>query len=258
MDLETKALKLFLDARMAAYFHPGFVDDDPICVPHRYSKMQDIEIAGFFSSILAWGQRTTIIRNSLRLMQLMDNSPHDFVLHHKPEDLKSMLGFVHRTFNATDLLYLIDFLHRHYQVSETLESAFVPVVGNNAGDAGAALVHFHNYCFSVAHPDRTRKHIATPARHSACKRMNMFLRWMVRHDESGIDFGIWKVLKPAQLICPLDTHVARVAYRLGIIPDLKSNWTNAVILTRKLQELDPTDPVRYDVALFALGRHERF
>ncbi len=247
-----------LSEKAKIYNSPAFITGDPICIPHRYSKKQDIEIAGFFAATLAWGNRTTIINSCSRLMQLMDNSPHDFVVEHSPAQLKRMLTFVHRTFNATDLLYFIAFLQHHYRHYNSLEDAFVPSDRYDEVNVGRALVGFHNYFFSLPeYPERTRKHVATPARNAACKRLNMYLRWMVRKDEQGVDFGIWQKLRPAQLICPLDVHVARVAHRLGLIANNKADWKNAVLLTEQLSRLKPDDPAVYDYALFGLGAEER-
>ena len=191
-------------------------------------------------------------------MHLMGDAPHDFILNHRESDLKPFIHFVHRTFNATDLLYFISFLQHHYREYSSLEDAFVPGKQYKEDNVEQALIHFHDYFFSIEHPARTRKHIATPVRNSACKRINMYLRWMVRKDKSGVDFGIWKKIKPGQLVCPLDVHVARVAERLGLIDNIKSNWTNALVLTERLKELNPADPAVYDYALFGLGAEERF
>lgn len=251
-------LRHLLKQKAATYNRREFIANDPIVVPHQYRQKQDIEIAGFFAAILAWGNRTTIINSSKRLMALMHERPYEFVLQHREDDLRPMLSFVHRTFNATDLLYFIDFLKRHYQRYESLEDAFVPGNVYDETDTGAALIHFRRYFFAAEHPHRTQKHIATPERQSACKRLNMFLRWMVRKDEQGVDFGIWHKISPTQLICPLDVHVANVAHRFGMLPDHKSNWKNACLLTDQLRELDPADPCRFDFALFGLGVEERF
>lgn len=251
-------LKRFLDERVAQYNQPSFIEKDPITVPHTFSKKQDIEIAGLFAAVLAWGNRTTIINNCNKLMSWMDNQPYDFIINHREVDLKAFLHFAHRTYNATDLLYFIAFLQYHYQMHHSLEDAFVPAKKYNGTDVGGALIHFHNYFFSLEHPARTRKHIATPARNSACKRLNMYLRWMVRHDNKGVDFGIWKKISTSQLICPLDVHVARVAERLGLLDTIKPNWANALQLTDRLKELNPKDPAVYDYALFSLGVTERF
>lgn len=257
MDEHLKRLKNLLDEKVRLYNQPSFIIGDPICIPHSFGKQQDQEISGLFAAILAWGNRTTIINNCKKLMQWMDNAPHDFILHHKDTDLKPMLGFAHRTFNATDLLYFISFLQYHYQQYTTLEAAFVPVKKYTEENTEQALVHFHNYFFSIEHPERTRKHISTPARKSACKRLNMYLRWMVRKDKQGVDLGLWKKISPSQLVCPLDVHVARVAHRLQLLENQQSNWTNALHLTEQLKQLNPNDPAVYDYALFGLGMAER-
>jgi uncharacterized protein (TIGR02757 family) len=255
---DIKQLKKFLDAKVKLYNQPSFIEKDPVCIPHLFTKKQDIEIAGLFAAVLAWGNRTTIINNCRKLMGWMDNKPHDFILHHKDSDLKPFVHFVHRTFNATDLLYFIELLQYHYNSHDSLEDAFVPVKSYKEENTEEALVHFHNYFFSIEHPERTKKHISTPERNSACKRLSMYLRWMVRKDSHGVDFGIWKKIKPAQLVCPLDVHVARVAERLGLLDNNKSNWGNALQLTARLKELNPADPAVYDYALFGLGMAERF
>lgn len=257
MQEDLAQIKKLLDSKRRLYNQPSFIKSDPISIPHQFTKQQDIEIAGLFAAVLAWGNRTTIINNCNKLMQWMDDAPHDFILNHKDTDLKAFLSFVHRTFNATDLLYFIHFLQWHYRQHDSLEDAFVPAKTYRQDTVEEALIHFHNYFFSIEHPERTRKHIATPARKSACKRINMYLRWMVRKDKHGVDFGIWKKIKPHQLICPLDVHVARVALRLGLIDNDKSNWQNAVRLTDALRKMNPKDPAVYDYALFGLGAEER-
>lgn len=255
---DVRRLKNLLDEKVRLYNQPSFIDRDPISVPHRFTNKPDIEISGLFAAVLAWGNRTSIINNCNRLMHWMDEAPHDFILHHKETDLKRFLSFAHRTFNATDLLYFIAFLQYHYTNYTSLEDAFVPAKTYRHDTVEQALVHFHNYFFSIEHPERTRKHISTPERKSACKRINMYLRWMVRKDNNGVDFGIWKKISPRQLICPLDVHVARVAQRLNLLENDKSNWQNALILTMQLRQLNPNDPAMYDYALFGLGMAERF
>lgn len=255
---DIKALKNLLDEKVRLYNQPSFIKGDPIVVPHRFSKLQDIEIAGLFAAVLAWGNRTSIINSTNKIMQWMDDTPHDFVVNHQDTDLKKMLSFAHRTFNATDLLYFIYFLQFHYRQCNSLEDAFVPETSYKHETVEQALIHFHNYFFSIEHPERTRKHIATPARKSACKRINMYLRWMVRTDNHGVDFGIWKKISPRQLVCPLDVHVGRVAFRLRLIRNEKSDWQNALSLTQSLRELSHEDPAVYDYALFGLGAEERF
>jgi uncharacterized protein (TIGR02757 family) len=251
-------LKLFLDKKVDEYNQPSFIPADPICIPHGFTKKQDIEIAGFFAAFFAWGNRTTIINKSKELMRLMDNAPHWFVLHHTEKDLKSLLHFKHRTFNTTDLLYFIHFLQYHYTDHASLETAFIPQkkVSVLIEDA---LNYFFGYFFSLDDaPSHTKKHIAAPFKGSTCKRLNMFLRWMVRSDKKKVDFGIWKMIKPADLICPVDLHVARVARKLKLIERKQTDWLTAVELTQNLKKLDTKDPVKYDFALFSLGIGEKF
>ena len=200
----------FLNEKVRLYNQPAFIAADPISVPHRFRKKQDIEIAGFFAAIFAWGNRTTIINKTNELMGLMDEAPYEFCTGHTDTDLKKLLHLKHRTFNATDLLYFIEFFNWHYSQHKSLETAFTQH-GNTVEEM---LTGFHHYFFSLEDtPPRTRKHIASPEKGSTCKRLNMYLRWMVRQDDKGVDFGIWKKISPAQLICPSDLHVARVANR---------------------------------------------
>ena len=244
-----------LNAKVELYNQPSFIKDDPISIPHLFTKKQDIEIAGFFTAIFSWGNRTTIINKSKELMQLMNNAPHEFCLHHNTKDLKRLMEFKHRTFNATDLLYFIEFLKMHYTKHKSLETAFTQH-GTNMEEM---LTGFHDYFFSLEDvPTRTKKHIATPERKSSCKRLNMFLRWMVRNDKKGVDFGIWKNISPAQLICPLDLHVVRVAKRFDLLHRKQTDWLAAVELTEYLRTLDNKDPVKYDFALFGMGVMEKF
>ncbi len=257
MTRREQELKALLDEKVLRYNQPGFIEKDPVCIPHLFTRRQDIEIAGFFAAILAWGNRTAIINNCRRLLSWMDNAPHQFIVQHQETDLKRFLGFAHRTFNATDLLYFFDFLRRHYRVHQSLEDAFVPQDRYAEDTTEQALIHFHDYFFSAEHPERTRKHIATPQRKSACKRLNMYLRWMVRQDDNGVDFGIWDKISMRQLVCPLDVHVARVAERLQLLPDNRANWQNARTLTDRLRIFRPGDPAVYDYALFGLGMAER-
>ena len=252
-------LKAFLDKKVEEYNRPSFIPHDPISVPHRFTKKQDIEIAAFFAAIFAWGNRTTIINKTAELMQLMDGAPHDFCLHLNKAGLRRLLSFKHRTFNTTDLLYFVDFLHRHYSRHASLETAFTDWRKEGDMTIENALVGFHHYFFSLEEaPQRTRKHIATPARGSTCKRLCMFLRWMVRSDNQGVDFGLWQTFSPAQLICPIDLHVARVARQFQLITRKQTDWQTAVELTEQLKQFDPDDPAKYDFALFSLGVIERF
>lgn len=254
-----KHLQDFLESKVLQYNKPEFITHDPICVPHLFSKKQDIEIAGFFASIFAWGNRTTIIAKAKELMQRMDNTPHEFCKNHTASDLKNIIGFRHRTFTDTDILYFIDFLKHHYSSHNSLETAFTQGVQNTDDTIESGLNFFYRYVFSLEYvPRRTHKHISAPLKKSACKRINMFLRWMVRNDNAGVDFGIWKNIKPTQLVIPLDLHVARVAKKFILISSLSSNWATALELTQKLKQMDDNDPCKFDFALFTLGVVEKF
>jgi uncharacterized protein (TIGR02757 family) len=249
-------LKEFLDSKVEQFNRPGFIKNDPVSIPHQYRKKQDIEIAGLFASVLAWGQRVTIISKTKELMALMDNTPHDFLLHYREKDLRRFEKFKHRTFNGADTAYFMQFLSRYYKENNSLEDAFLSPDGST--NIELVLINFHKLFFSMDHPGRTTKHIATPERKSACKRMNMYLRWMVRQDNQGVDFGLWKRISPANLICPCDVHVERVARKLDLIRGKLMNWQTALELTENLKKLDPLDPVKYDFALFGLGIEEKF
>ncbi|MGD1841354.1 MAG: TIGR02757 family protein [Thermonemataceae bacterium] len=259
MKTSVYQLKTFLDEKVIQFNQPTFITNDPICIPHQFTKLQDVEIAGFFAAIFAWGQRTTIIKKCKTLLQLMDNTPHDFICNHQEQDLKRFLGFKHRTFNDTDTLYFIHFLQHYYQQHTSLEDAFARYLSPTDETTEKALVGFHQLFFSLEEaPQRTQKHIATPARKSACKRINMFLRWMVRKDDKGVDLGCWSAIQPKQLVCPCDVHVSRVARNLGLITRPQTDWQTALALTNNLRQLDPNDPVKYDFALFGLGVEEKF
>lgn len=249
------SLKKLLDRKVKEYNNLSFIKNDPVSIPHLFTKQQDIEIAGFFAAIFSWGNRTTIIQKSTELMQLMEMQPHQFCLHHDANDLKKLMTFKHRTFNTTDLLYFIDFLKFHYTNNKSLETAF----SKHGESMEQMLSGFHNYFFSLEDvPVRTKKHIATPERKSSCKRLNMLLRWMIRKDNKGVDFGIWKNISPSQLICPLDVHVIRVAKRLNLLQRKQSDWQAAIELTENLRLFDRKDPVKYDFALFGMGVMEKY
>lgn len=247
-------LKEFLDEKFEQYNRPGFIEHDPVSIPHLFKKKQDIEIAGLFAATLAWGQRKTIVRKCRELLTMMDHDPHQFILNHSEQDLKPMLDFKHRTFNATDLLYFIESLRHYYQQHTSLETAFIPDREDETIERG--LINFYYQFFQLDHPRRTQKHIATPERKSTCKRLVMYLRWMVRQDNKGVDFGIWKKISSAQLVCPCDLHVDRVARKLKLIKRKQTDWQTALELTRNLKKFDPCDPVKYDFALFGLGIEE--
>lgn len=258
MKKESELIK-FLNNKVSLYNRSSFIKNDPVSIPHLFSKKQDIEIAGFFAAIFSWGNRTTIIKKSMELMKLMDMSPYDFCRNSDPNRLKNLSSFKHRTFNTTDLLYFIEFFKSHYSKHQSLEPAFSKWIKPADESIENALINFHHYFFSKENiPERTKKHIATPERNSSCKRINMFLRWMVRKDNQGVDFGIWKNISPSQLICPLDLHVSRVAKRLNILKRKQTDWRAAVELTAYLRTLDKKDPVKYDYALFGMGIMEKF
>ncbi len=248
-------LKSFLDEKSDQFNQPNFIANDPISIPHRFKKLQDIEIAGLFAAVLAWGQRKTVLNKCSFLLEMMDNDPYAFILHHTESDLKPFTTFKHRTFNGTDTLYFIEFLKSHYSQHHSLEILFHVPPENETIEQG--LIHFHNSFFSLPdYPNRTKKHISTPERKSTCKRLSMYLRWMVRNDKRGVDFGIWKSIQPSQLICPCDVHVERVARQLKLIKRKQTDWQTALELTASLRKLDANDPVKYDFALFGLGIEE--
>ncbi|MFD2865052.1 TIGR02757 family protein [Mucilaginibacter antarcticus] len=260
-------LRAFLDAKVAQYNQPGFIANDPIGIPHLFTKKQDIEIMGFWAATLAWGQRVTIINKCKELIALMDGAPYDFIMNHEAIDLKKLLHFKHRTFNDIDTLYFIAFFRYHYENHQSLEDAFIPdktvILSDSEESAGEpaerCLNHFRKYFFSMPDfPHRTKKHVSSPAQKSTCKRLNMFMRWMVRKDDKEVDFGIWNQIKPADLIMPCDLHVDRVARKLNLITRKQTDWQTATELTQRLREFDPTDPVKYDFALFGLGIEERW
>lgn len=245
-------LKSFMDAKVDEYNRKSFIETDPISIPHAFSLKQDVEITGFFASIFAWGQRKTIINKTFELVDRMGGEPYNFIVNHSDDDLKDLLGFKHRTFNDTDLLYFIDFLKRHYTKHDSLEDAFIPDGG--FVDMESALIHFEKYFFDSPNaPQRTRKHVATPARNSTCKRLSMYLRWMVRSDDRGVDFGIWKKIPTSHLVCPIDVHVDRTARQFGLITRPQTDWKTAMELTDNLRKMDPEDPSKYDFALFGIS-----
>ncbi|HQU60254.1 MAG: TIGR02757 family protein [Phaeodactylibacter sp.] len=251
-------IKRLLEQCVSRYNQPAFIPDDPISIPHRFSRLQDIEITGFWAAMLAWGQRKTIINNAKELIRLMDGAPYDFIVNHEEKDRARFLNFKHRTFQATDTLYFLEFFQQYYRQHDSLEDAFARHLRPSDPHVGPALEGFHDLFFSLPYaPERTRKHIATPARKSACKRLNMFLRWMVRRDDKGVDFGLWRRIRPAQLLMPLDVHVDRVARRLGLLERKQVDWQTVLELTDRLRAFDPEDPVKYDFALFGLGVLEK-
>ena len=249
-------IKDFLDQKYLQYNSPRFIVSDPISVPHRYSKKEDREIAGFLSATIAWGQRKSIVQSALKLMNLMDDAPFDFVMNFNESDLKRFEGFVHRTFNYNDITVFLYALKNIYQIHDGIEKIFA--AGIKKGGIDYAIANFRDVFFEIPHDARTLKHVSNPLSGSSAKRINMYLRWMVRKDNRGVDFGIWKSIRPDQLICPLDVHSGRVARRLGLLKRKQNDWKAAMELTENLRLLDPADPVKYDFALFGLGVFEKF
>lgn len=248
-------LQSVLDYYEDLYNRPSFIADDPICIPHRFSIRQDIEIAAFWTAILSWGQRKTIIRKAEELFGMMDNAPYAFIRGHSERDLKPFLNFRHRTFQAEDALYFIAFFKQYFEHFESLENAFTRFLTPASIHTGPALSGFHRLFFPLGHSSRrTEKHIASPDKGSTCKRLNMFLRWMVRKDQKGVDFGIWQQIRTDQLLIPLDVHVERIARRFGLIQRKARDWETVLELTANLRVFDPHDPVRYDFALFGIGK----
>lgn len=242
----------FLEKKFNEHHRFDFIENDPISVPHRFSKKEDIEIAAFFSSVLAWGTRQITIRNSLKLIDMMDDSPHDFILHHSPSGLKPFKKFVHRTYCGTDAVFFIQSLKNIYLHHGGMEKIFTEAF-RKSEDAGIPISTFRKLFFSLSHQKRTEKHLPDPLSGSAAKRMNMFLRWMVRKDDAGIDFGLWKKISPSVLVCPLDVHSANNARRWGLLLRKQNDWKAVVELTNNLKKFDAADPVRFDYALFGEG-----
>lgn len=255
MKLSQSEIKEFLDEKVIRYNTPKFIESDPIQIPHLFSKKEDIEIAGFLTATIAWGNRKSILNNSEKLMKLMEMSPYDFVLNHHESDLDSLEGFVHRTFSATDLRYFIKALNNIYQNHTGLEEIFIE--GSETYSLQPAIHNFKSVFFELPHEKRTEKHVSDPLKNSAAKRINMFLRWMVRDDRTGVDFGLWKNLSPAQLSCPLDVHSGNVARKLGLLKRKMNDAKALAELDHNLRRMDPLDPVKYDFALFGLGVFEK-
>lgn len=251
---DMEALRDFLEQAVRRYNTVAFIEGDPISVPHRFERLQDREIAGFWAAVLAWGQRKTIIQSALRAMDLMDWAPYQFALEHREADRERFARFYHRTFQPTDALYFLEFFQNYYRRHTSLETAFARHLLPGDATVERALVGFHRDFFDHDWaPERTRKHIPTPERGSTCKRLNMFLRWMVRQDPAGVDFGLWRQIRPAQLLLPLDVHVERVARQLGLLQRRQTDWRAVLELTEALRAFDADDPAKYDFALFGLS-----
>ncbi|MEZ4856012.1 MAG: TIGR02757 family protein [Gelidibacter sp.] len=256
MKLSKNDLKEFLDTKVEQYNHPKFIESDPIQIPHQFNTKEDIEIAGFLTATIAWGNRKSTINNAKRMMQLLDNAPYDFVLNHQKTDLETLLPFVHRTFNSDDFIQFIKSLQHIYTKYHGLEYVFSKYSESNSMQN--AIHHFKKAFFEIDHLPRTQKHVSDPIKNSAAKRINMYLRWMVRNDTKGVDFGLWKSLSPAQLSCPLDVHSGNVARKLGLLKRKQNDGKALLELDTNLRKMDKIDPVKYDFALFGLGVFENF
>ncbi len=249
-------LTAFLDEKVVLYNNPDFIASDPIQVPHGFSVKEDIEIAAFLTATIAWGNRKMIIANAKKMMDLLGNSPYDFVLSHHQRDLEKLDGFVHRTFNGTDMVTFIKGLQHMYQNHGGMEAVFSK--NQQQGSMQPSIAHFKKTFFEVDHLTRTHKHISDPLNNSAAKRINMFLRWMVRHDNKGVDFGLWKTIPTSALSCPLDVHSGNVARKLGLLTRKQNDAKALLELDTSLRAMDKNDPVKYDFALFGLGVFEQF
>ena len=254
--MNKKELKQFLDEKVIQYNQPKFIESDPIQIPHLFSKKEDIEISGFLTATIAWGKRQMIIKNAHRMMEIMGNSPYDFVINHQEKDLENIQNFVHRTFNVIDFKFFIKSLKNIYQNHYGLEAVFAENIQDNT--VKNSIHQFKKVFFEIEHPQRTTKHISDPIKGSAAKRINMYLRWMVRQDQTGVDFGIWKSISPSVLSCPLDVHSGNVARKLGLLSRKQNDWKALTELDNNLRKLDPNDPIKYDFALFGLGIFEGF
>jgi uncharacterized protein (TIGR02757 family) len=254
--MDHSELKSFLDEKVIQYNTLDFIESDPVQIPHLFSQKEDVEIAGFLSATIAWGNRTMIIRNSHKMINLMGNAPYDFVMSHKEKDLARLETFVHRTFNAQDFGTFITSLKNIYQNHDGLEAAFSHK--RESETTQKSISEFKKIFFEIPHQYRTQKHVSDPMNNSAAKRINMFLRWMVRQDNKGVDLGIWKNISPATLSCPLDVHSGNVARKLGLLSRNQNDGKAVAELDFNLKNLDPVDPVKYDFALFGLGVFEGF
>jgi uncharacterized protein (TIGR02757 family) len=250
--MNRKWLKSFLDKKVEYYESLDFIQNDPIQIPHSFGKKEDIEIAGFLTSIIAWGQRKTIINNAKKLMDWMDNDPHNFLLYHEASDLKQFTSFVHRTFNADDLLYFIYRLSKMYKEEGGLEIVYTRMI-DESGSVQTAISQFKRLFFNDEHLQRSEKHLPNPEKGSSAKRMNMFLRWMVRSNKREVDFGLWKGISTSKLYLPLDVHTGNVSRELGLLKRKQNDSKALEEVMFHLRNMDPIDPVKYDFALFGIG-----
>lgn len=247
-------LKEFLDEKHNQYNTPNFIETDPIQIPHSFSKKEDVEISALLTATIAWGNRKMIIRNAQRIVQLLENEPHEFILNASDDEIETLSGFVHRTFNHVDLQFFLKSLRNIYQNHGGLETVF----SKYPTDMPKALIHFREVFFEIPFPERTSRHVSNVAKNSAAKRLNMFLMWMVRKDNRGVHFGLWDKIKPSALYLPLDVHTGNVGRKLGLLNRKQSDWKAVAEITDNLRKFDANDPVKYDFALFGLGVFEKF
>jgi len=250
-------IQSFLDQKVISFNHSTFIETDPIQVPKLFSSKENIEIAGFLAATLAWGQRPTIIRNALKLVELMHNNPIEFLIHTPEEEWDVFLNFKHRTFNGTDCIFFLKSLRNIYQNHGGLEEVFSKGFQEDKS-IYSALAYFRKVFFEPEHEHRTEKHVSDVAKGASAKRLNMFLRWMVRTDQTGVDFGLWKQIPASALMLPLDVHTGNVSRKLGLLTRTQNDWKAVEEITAKLREFAPDDPVKYDFALFGLGVFEKF
>ena len=255
--MDFNELKEFIDIKYEKYNKPVFITTDQLSIPHLFTKKEDIEISAFLASTIAWGQRPTIIKNALLLMTLMDMSPHDFILNSNKYDLRIFNKFVHRTFNGYDCIYTIKALKNIYKKHSSLENIFQSGFDKDK-TIRSSIIEFRKVFFTNIHEQRVERHISNPEKNSACKRLNLFLRWMVRNNNAGVDLGLWKKIPSSALLCPLDVHSGNVSRKLGLLTRQQSDWKAVMELTDNLKKLDADDPVKYDLALFGLGIFEKF
>jgi uncharacterized protein (TIGR02757 family) len=248
--MNTAELRDFLEFKTSQYNNPAFIEADPISIPHLFSHKEDIEIAAFLSAILAWGNRKAILKAAQNLMQTMDMAPYDFVTNASVDDLKGLQRFVYRTFNGEDICFFVQSLQRIYRDNGGLESVMTPREGEGVKEM---LIRFRQVFMADSVGVRSGKHIADVSKKASAKRLNMFLRWMVRRDNGGVDFGLWKNIDMSQLYLPLDLHTGNISRQLGLLTRKQNDWQAVEEVTARLREFDANDPVKYDFALFGLG-----
>lgn len=258
MNKHLEEIKELLDEKYFQFNNTAFIETDPISIPHQFSKKEDIEIAALLVATIAWGQRTSIINNGNKLMQLMNNDPHEFIMNFSKKDVARFESFVHRTFNTVDCVFFLNSLKNIYTKHSGLEHAFSDKISSQEKDVKNAITNFRTIFLSIPHESRSDKHVSNPSAKSSAKRLCMFLRWMVRKDKHGVDFGIWNSIKPHQLCLPLDLHTGNVSRKLGLLTRTQNDWQAVEEITEILRSFDEKDPIKYDFSLFGLGAFEGF